>query len=86
MVDLGITYRFNDTLCDLSSLFILQNEKGQLNKKVKGVGKFKGVPLDIFMQTKDEELPLTLQIRTVETGLPTSKILPFSVVNLQRRA
>ena len=32
------------------------------------------------MQTKDEELPLTLQVRTVETGLPTSKILPFSVV------
>ena len=34
------------------------------------------------MQTKDEELPLTLQVRTVETGLPTSKILPFSVVVL----
>ena len=32
MVDLGITYRFNDVLCDLSSLFILQNEKGQLKK------------------------------------------------------
>ena len=31
------------------------------------------------MRDKDEELPLTLQIRTVETGLPTSKILPFSV-------
>ena len=36
--------------------------------------------VDVFMQTKDEELPLTLQVRTVETGLPTSKILPFSVV------
>ena len=32
------------------------------------------------MRDKDEELPLTLQVRTVETGLPTSKILPFSVV------
>ena len=38
--------------------------------------------VDVFMQTKDEELPLTLQVRTVETGLPTSKILPFSVVTL----
>ena len=36
--------------------------------------------VDCFFQTKDDELPVTLQIRTVETGLPTSKILPFSVV------
>ena len=36
--------------------------------------------VDCFFQTKDEELPVTLQIRTVETGLPTQKILPFSVV------
>ena len=36
--------------------------------------------VDVFMRDKDEELPLTLQVRTVETGLPTSKILPFSVV------
>jgi len=38
--------------------------------------------VDCFFQTKDDELPVTMQIRTVETGLPTSKILPFSVVNL----
>ena len=37
--------------------------------------------VDVFMRDKDEELPLTLQVRTVETGLPTSKILPFSVVS-----
>jgi len=36
--------------------------------------------VDCFFQTKDEELPVTLQIRTVETGLPTSVILPFSIV------
>ena len=36
--------------------------------------------VDVFMRDKDEELPLTIQVRTVETGLPTSKILPFSVV------
>ena len=38
--------------------------------------------VDCFFRGKDEELPVTLQIRTVETGLPTSKILPFSVVTL----
>ena len=36
--------------------------------------------VDCFFRSKDDELPVTLQIRTVETGLPTSKILPFSVV------
>ena len=36
--------------------------------------------VDCFFQTKDDDLPVTLQIRTVETGLPTSKILPFSIV------
>ena len=36
--------------------------------------------VDCFFQTKDDELPVTVQIRTVETGLPTTKILPFSVV------
>ena len=36
--------------------------------------------VDCFFQTKDEELPIVLQVRTVETGLPSTKILPFSVV------
>ena len=36
--------------------------------------------VDVFFQSKDDELPVTLQVRTVETGLPSSKILPFSVV------
>ena len=31
------------------------------------------------MSDRDTELPLTLQVRTVETGLPTSKILPFAI-------
>jgi len=35
--------------------------------------------VDVYLRDKDEELPLTMQIRTVETGLPTSKILPFSI-------
>ena len=38
--------------------------------------------IDCYFQTKDTELPVTMQIRTVETGLPTSQILPFSVKSL----
>ena len=36
--------------------------------------------VDVFFQSKDDELPATLQVRTVETGLPTNTILPFSIV------
>ena len=35
--------------------------------------------VDIFFRTKDEELPVTVQLRTVETGLPTSVKLPFGI-------
>ena len=37
---------------------------------------------DIFFQTKDENIPVTLQIRTMQTGLPTTKIVPFGEVTL----
>ena len=36
--------------------------------------------VDVFFQSKDEEIPVTLQVRPIETGLPSSRILPFSVV------
>lgn len=35
---------------------------------------------DIFFQTKDESIPVTLQIRTMQTGLPTNTILGFGEV------
>ena len=35
---------------------------------------------DIFFQTKDDSIPVTLQIRTMQTGLPTTKIVPFGEV------
>jgi len=35
--------------------------------------------VDVFFRTKDEELPVTVQLRTVETGLPTSVKLPFGI-------
>ncbi len=39
---------------------------------------------DIFFKTKDTvNVPVTLQIRTVELGTPTTKILPFSEVILR---
>jgi hypothetical protein len=38
--------------------------------------------LDLFFRTKDESLPVRIQLRTMELGLPTQKILPFSEVEL----
>ena len=35
---------------------------------------------DVFFQTKDDNIPVTLQIRTMQTGLPTNTIVPFGEV------
>ena len=35
---------------------------------------------DIFFQSKDSAIPVTLQIRTMQTGLPTNIIVPFGEV------
>jgi hypothetical protein len=37
---------------------------------------------DIFFNTKDSNLPVTLQIRTMQNGIPTQTILPFGEVIL----
>jgi hypothetical protein len=38
---------------------------------------------DVFFETKDDMgVPVTLQIRTMENGYPTTRILPFSEVDL----
>ena len=37
---------------------------------------------DIYFQTKDDNIPVTCQIRTMQTGLPTTKIVPFGEVTL----
>ena len=47
--DLALTYRFNQRLCEFTSFFILENSK-QLNKKIKGIGKFDDVPVEISCQ------------------------------------
>ncbi len=36
--------------------------------------------IDIFFFTKDAEIPVSLDVRTVENGIPTQTILPFSKV------
>ena len=39
--------------------------------------------VDVFFKTKDTKgLPITMQIRTMQTGLPTQEILPFAEVIL----
>ena len=41
---------------------------------------------DIFFKTKDTKgIPVTLQIRTMQTGLPTQTILPFAEVTLDSK-
>jgi hypothetical protein len=37
---------------------------------------------DIFFRSKDDKLPVTIQIRTMQNGTPTQTILPFSEVIL----
>lgn len=37
---------------------------------------------DIFFKSKDQSLPVTIQIRTIEYGIPTQEILPYSEVTL----
>ncbi len=38
--------------------------------------------VDLFFQTKDTSLPVTMMIRSVENGMPAKHILPFSIVVL----
>ena len=38
--------------------------------------------LDVFFRTKDSTLPVYCQLREVEIGIPTKKIIPFSEIEL----
>lgn len=38
--------------------------------------------LDLFFKTKDTDIPVTIQLRTVENGIPTQRVVPFSQVTL----
>jgi len=37
--------------------------------------------VDIYFRTKDANIPVTCQIRTMQTGLPTTVILPFAEIS-----
>jgi len=50
--DLQSTHRFNDRLCEVSSIFILANKEGQLPKKINSVKKTNEPPIEIFEQEK----------------------------------
>lgn len=39
--------------------------------------------VDVYFKTKDERIPINCQIRTMQNGYPTTKILPFSDVTIQ---
>tara|TARA_A200000113_G_scaffold38545_2_gene31461 strand:- start:7184 stop:14476 length:7293 start_codon:yes stop_codon:yes gene_type:complete len=39
--------------------------------------------VDVYFNTKDTNIPVSMQIRTMENGYPTTKILPFSDVTLE---
>ena len=38
---------------------------------------------DLFLATKDETLPLIVQLRTVKLGVPTDEVIPFGEVVLE---
>jgi len=38
--------------------------------------------VDVYFGTRDEVLPVTVQLRTMQTGLPTTQIIPFGEVIL----
>ena len=55
----------------LSQTFFVDDETGIFISKV-----------DIYFKSKDESLPITCEIRTVENGIPSNIVLPFSNATL----
>jgi hypothetical protein len=55
----------------LAQSFIVQERGGCFISKV-----------EVFFASKDQNIPVTCQIRTMENGSPTSKILPMSTVTV----
>ncbi len=67
-VDLGLTYRFNDRLCELTTSFILQNPK-QIPKKIKGRQDYNEIPLSVFQQQTEKhkfKINFSLKIHLLE--------------------
>ena len=56
----------------LAQSFYVSNEKGTFVTAV-----------DLFFSTKDDTLPVTVQLRPMEGGIPSQKVYPFSEVVLE---
>jgi len=56
----------------LAQTFFVQNDVGVFITRA-----------DLFMATKDETLPLIVQLRTVKLGVPTDEVIPFGEVILE---
>ena len=39
--------------------------------------------IDVFFQSKDDSVPVTIDIRTIENGFPTETILPNSTKTIE---
>jgi hypothetical protein len=42
--------------------------------------------IDLYFQSKDSELPVTVQLRSMSNGVPTTEVYPFSEVNVNPSA
>jgi hypothetical protein len=68
----AVTQRVNYWYDPLAQSFLVDDDTGIYLTKC-----------DIFFRSKDDaDVPVTLQIRTMNNGLPTQKILPFSEITL----
>jgi DNA helicase IV len=60
--ELGLTYRFNQKLCELTSSFIQKNSK-QLKKNIIGMGKFNEVPVEIYRQKNHSNFRIDFSLK-----------------------
>ena len=60
--DLGLTYRFNQKLCEFTSSFIQKNPK-QLKKNIIGMGKFNEIPVEIYKQKNHSNFRIDFSLK-----------------------
>ena len=60
--DLGLTYRFNQKLCEFTSSFIQKNPK-QLKKNIIGMGKFNEIPVEIYKQKNHSNFKVDFSLK-----------------------
>jgi len=65
------TNRFFETLDPLAQSFYVREETGIFLTSV-----------DVFFETRDDSIPVTLQIRPMIAGVPSNIVIPFSEVTL----